>query len=100
MTTKEENIMYDTSDPIDRLFTTIDLFTEVAGICNILNSTEQKADMAYIILQNTNKFSSGLAKWDTTQTKEEETAVAAGTSLPSLDWNKFKIHFREVHKGI
>ena len=100
MKIKIEGMTYDASDPIDKVFSAIDRFTEVAEICNRPHSPEQKGDIAYIILQNTKKFSSGLAKWDAIQAKAEETATNANTPILPLNWSKFKLHFREVHKGL
>lgn len=64
MKKKIEEMHYNTLDPIDVLFTSIDSISEVAEMWYNLYSTKQKAGMAFIVLQTTKRFTSGLAKWD------------------------------------
>lgn len=67
MKTSVENLAYDPSDPIDRIFREIDKLASVGEMANKTYSQQQKVDMGYIILQGTKRFSSGLGRWDDKQ---------------------------------
>ena len=100
MKQKVEEMTYEPSEPIDTVFTAIDRLADVAEMCLRPYSPEQKADMVYIILQNTRKFSSGLGKWDAKQQRIIETAGTAGNPIPPVDFKALKDHFRDVHKAL
>ena len=59
--TQIENMTFDPTEPVDAVFTEIEDFAESI---NDPISTVQKCKLAYIVLQNTKRFKSGLREWD------------------------------------
>ena len=61
-----ENLTFNPREPIDNVFTEIEDLADIADIAKSPLTEQQKIDFAYLILQQTNKFNSGLKKWNVT----------------------------------
>ena len=59
-----ENMTFDPTEPVDPVFTEIEDFADIVESINDPISTVQKCKLAYIVLQNTKRFKSGLCEWD------------------------------------
>ena len=59
-----ENMTFDPTEPVDPVFTEIEDFADIVESINGPISTVQKCKLAYIVLQNTKRFKSGLCEWD------------------------------------
>lgn len=95
-----ESMTFDPTEPIDTVFTEVDDLANIAESANKPLPDDQKIDMAYIILQNTRKFTSGLREWDKMQLRNATQAQANGIVQPTPSWDEFKDHFRTVQKGL
>ena len=95
-----ESMIYDPTEPIDTVFTEIDDLSNIAESVNKPIPEDQKIDMAYITLQNTKKFTSGLRKWDKMQIRAAVQAQTNNEPVHEPSWDAFQEHFRTVHKGL
>ena len=82
-----ENMTFDPTEPVDSVFTEIEDFADIAESIDDPITTVQKCKLAYIVLQNTKKFKSGLREWDR-KTPEDKT------------WDNFQAYFRDVQKQL
>lgn len=82
-----QTMVFNPKEPIDVVFTEIADLADIATIAKSPMTTQQKINMAYIILQRTNTFKSGLRKWN-------EKAANLKT------WENCKQHFRDVQKNL
>ena len=82
-----ETMAFNPNEPIDNIFTEIDNLAELAEMAHSPFSEQQKINMAYIILQNTNKFESGLENWNIKPTHTKT-------------WENCKKHFRDAQKNL
>ena len=55
-----ENMTFNPTEPVDAVFTEIEDFADIAESINDPITTVQKCKLAYIVLQNTKMFKSGL----------------------------------------
>lgn len=81
-----EQMTYDPVYSINKVFIAIDRLGDIAEICLRTYSREQKVNLAYIILQNTRKFSAGLGKWDTLRQQQSHVAIINGDPILALDF--------------
>ena len=82
-----ENMTFDPTEPVDAIFTEIEDFADIADTINDPISTIQKCKLAYVVLQNTKRFKSGLWEWDRKPLQEKT-------------WDNFQSHFREVQRQL
>ena len=82
-----ENMTFDPTEPVDAIFTEIEDFADIAETINDPISTVQKCKLAYVVLQNTKRFKSGLREWDR-------------KPLTDKTWDNFQSHFREVQRQL
>ena len=82
-----ENMTFDPTEPVDAVFTEIEDFADIVESINDPISTVQKCKLAYIVLQNTKRFKSGLREWDWKPFVEKI-------------WDNFQSHFREVQRRL
>ena len=82
-----ETLVFDPTEPVDSVFSEIEDLDTIASMANNPMTEKQKMDMAYLILQNTKRFSTGLKKWDKKDLEEQ-------------DWQSFKDHFRKEQKDL
>ena len=80
-----EHMTFDPKEPVNAIFTEIEDFADIAEAINDPISTVQKCKLAYVVLQNTKRFKSGLREWDR-------------KPLVEKTWENFQVHFREVQK--
>ena len=78
-----ENMTFDPTEPVDAVFTEIEDFADIAESIDDPITTVQKCKLAYVVLQNTKKFKSGLREWNQKQWEDKT-------------WENFQAHFREV----
>ena len=82
-----ENIVFDPSEPVDTIFSEIEDLDTIAQIAENPLSERQKIEMAYLILQNSKKFTNGLKKWDK-------------RPLDNKTWEMFMEFFRREQKDL
>ena len=59
-----EAMVFDPTEPVNTIFVEIDDLDTIAEMAENPFNESQKIDMAYLILQNCKRFTSGLKKWD------------------------------------
>ena len=77
-------LTYDPADPIDDVFTAIENVATIAARAGSDYTHAHKNNLAYVILNKTGVYKSGLKSW-------------LQTPLPSRTWENFKAHFRVEH---
>ena len=82
-----ENMTFDPTEPVDAVFTEIEDFADIAESIDDPISTVQKCKLAYIVLQTTKRFKSGLRDWDRKSSADKT-------------WDNFQSHFRNVQKQL
>ena len=80
-----EHMTFDPKEPVNAIFTEIEDFADIAEAINDPILTVHKYKLAYVVLQNTKRFKSGLREWDR-------------KPLVEKTWENFQVHFREVQK--
>ena len=76
---------FDPKEPVDKVFTKIDNYAEIAEIVNDSMTNTQKCKIAYIVLLKTKKIRSRLKEWDKKERQQQT-------------WEDFKLHFQNVQR--
>ena len=87
LTTQVEALTFPPNEPVDTIFTEIDNLATIAELARAPMSEQQKINMAYLLLQNTQVYSNALNKWNQRELAEQ-------------NWENFKEHFRTAQKGL
>ena len=82
-----EQLTFHPNEPIDVIFTEVDMLSDLSEIAKSPLSEAQKIDLAYVVIQKTQKFKSDLKSWNQKTTLHQT-------------WENFKIHFRKAQKEL
>ena len=82
-----KNMVFNPKEPVDTIFTEIEDLTDISNIAKNPITEAQKVNLAYLVLQRTGVFNSGLKTWN--------------DKVPTdKTWDNCKSHFRNVQKGL
>ena len=87
LTAQVEALNFPPNEPVDTIFTEIDELGTIAEIPKAPISEQQKINMAYLLLQNTQVYTTALNKWNQRPAAEHS-------------WENFKSHFRDAQKAL
>ena len=87
ITLQVENLHFPPHEPVDTIFTEIEELATISELARAPITSQQKINMGYLLLQNTQLYSTALTKWN---------------QLPQQDltWERFKAHFRNAQKAL
>ena len=87
LTAQVEQMNFPPNEPVDTLFTEIDDLATIAELAKAPMSEQQKINMAYLLIQQAQVYSTALNNWNQ-QDQDAQT------------WESFKTHFREAQKSL
>ena len=85
LTSQVEALNFPPNEPVDTIFSEIDELATIAELAKAPMSEQQKINMGYLLLQNTQIYNNALVKWN---------------QLAQQSWEIFKNHFREAQKSL
>ena len=87
LTTQVESLNFPPNEPVDTIFTEIDDLGTIAELAHAPMTEQQKINMAYLLLQQTQVYSTALNRWNQSE-------------RPEQTWSNFKTHFRDAQKAL
>lgn len=87
LTTQVESMSFPPNEPVDTIFTEIDDLGTIAELARAPMTEQQKINMAYLLLQNAQVYSTALNKWNQKGHQQQT-------------WNNFRTHFRDAQKSL
>ena len=87
LTSQVEALTFPPNEPVDTIFAEIDELGTIAELAKAPMSEQQKINMGYLLLQNTQVYTNGLNKWNQRERAEHT-------------WENFKTHFRNAQKAL
>ena len=87
LTAQVESLTFPPNEPVDTVFSEIDDLSMIADLARAPMSQQQKINMAYLILQNTQVYTNALKAWNQRPLNEHT-------------WETFKSHFRDAQKAL
>ena len=87
LTTQVESMHVPPNKPVHTIFTEIDDLGTIAKLARALMTEQQKINMAYLLLQQTQVYSNALNRWNQ-------------QDFDNQTWENFKAHFREAQKAL
>ena len=87
LTSQVEALNFPPNEPVDTIFTEIDDLGTIAVLAKAPISEQQKINMGYLILQNTQVYNNALNQWNQLDPQQH-------------NWENFKTHFRNAQKGL
>ena len=87
MTTQVESMNFPPNEPVDTIFTEIDNLGTIAELARAPMTEQQEINMAYLLIQQTQVYSTSLNKWNQLAFNEQT-------------WENLKSHFRDTQKAL
>ncbi len=87
LTAQVESMTFPPNEPIDTIFTEIDDLGTIAELARVPMTEQQKINMGYLLIQQTQVYSTSLNKWNQKDFDDQT-------------WDLFKSHFREAQKAL
>ena len=78
-----ESMTFPPNEPVDTIFTEIDDLGTIADLARAPMTEQQKTNMGYLLIQQTQVYSTSLNKWNQKEFQDQT-------------WEHFKSHFRDA----